>query len=146
MYVLPTINNSNKKMKNVQQMQLLLLSLIDIFSPLYFFRVRFFKNSVTCFYFFCISFSINFVRDYPSMQMLVSLSVLYLFFSSSFDSVEMFIFFSPYRESRMTVNTAVSYFFPYFFSYTHDTSNALGLSVSCLYIYISFALCSSIII
>jgi len=80
----------------------------------------FIKNSVTCFYF---SFSITFFNNAPSMQMLICLSVLCLCF-----------FLSQCRESPTVVNTIVLWFILYFFEYMCDAFNALGLSVSCLYV------------
>jgi hypothetical protein len=101
------------------------------------FRVRFFENLVTCFYFFS-----HFVLDYllQGLSFYSDVCPFFICFFSLFDRLEVFIFFSPYRESRMIVNTAVSYFSLYFFSYIHDTFNALGLSVSCLYIFLSLFL------
>ncbi len=80
----------------------------------------FIKNSVTCFYF---SFSITIFNNSPSMQMLICLSIPCLCF-----------FLSPYRESHTVVNTIVLWFILYFFEYMCDAFNALGLSVSCLYV------------
>ncbi len=85
------------------------------------------------FFFSSISFSIIFFRDYSSMQMFVrSLFVCF----SLFTRLEMFILF--FFISGITYDCKygclVFFFLHYFFSYIHDTFNALRLSVSCLYI------------